>query len=209
VDAITGATITSNAVLKALSTALGLDAPAVEEAVTGATAVSGATATSEEAEPTAAPETEEAVTGATATSEEPAATEEPAVTETPATEKPTATEAPAATEKAAATEKPAEKSAAAEPALIGSYLAVKETNFSIIRVIVTTENGKITGCRILSEAKSEGSDFLTDQIREDWAKAIVKSGSAETDAITGATLQFSAGAVQEAVKEILEKAAGK
>ena len=209
VDAIAGATITSNAVLKALSTALGLDAPAVEEAVTGATAVSGATATSEEAEPTAAPETEEAVTGATATSEEPAATEEPAVTETPATEKPTATEAPAATEKAAATEKPAEKSAAAEPALIGSYLAVKETNFSIIRVIVTTENGKITGCRILSEAKSEGSDFLTDQIREDWAKAIVKSGSAETDAITGATLQFSAGAVQEAVKEILEKAAGK
>ena len=87
----------------------------------------------------------------------------------------------------------AEKSAAAEPALIGSYLAVKETNFSIIRVIVTTENGKITGCRILSEAKSEGSDFLTDQIREDWAKAIVKSGSAETEG-SGAAPEPSSGA---------------
>ena len=93
--------------------------------------------------------------------------------------------------------------------MYGSYLAEKETNFSIIRVLVSTKNGEITGCRILSEAKSEGSDFLTDEIRSAWAKEIVANQTAETDAITGATLQFSSGAVREAVAEILEKVQGK
>ena len=85
----------------------------------------------------------------------------------------------------------------------------KETNFSTIRVLVSARSGEITSCRILSEAKSEGSDFLTDEIREAWAKAIVENQTAETDAITGATLQFSAGAVKEAMSEILDQINGK
>ena len=41
------------------------------------------------------------------------------------------------------------------------------------------------------------------------AKAILESGSASPDAVSGATLTFSAGSVQEAVTEILDKANGK
>ena len=55
----------------------------------------------------------------------------------------------------------------------------------------------------------EGKDLLTDAIREEWAKAILESGSAAPDAITGATLTFSAGSVQEAMTEILDKMNGK
>ena len=154
----------------------------------------------------------EAVSGATVTStaalkalnrtfgaEEPAEEAKPAETEKPAEEaKPAETEAPAVKEESAKA-----------PAAYGSYLAVKETDFSWIRVIVTTRNGVITDCRIRSEAKSAGSDFLTDEIKAAWAKAIVENQSADTDAISGATLKFSAGAVKEAVAEILEKIQGK
>ena len=52
--------------------------------------------------------------------------------------------------------------------------------------------------------QSEGSDFLTDEIKTAWAKEIVENQTADTDAITGATIQLSAGAVKEAVAEILE-----
>ncbi len=90
----------------------------------------------------------------------------------------------------------------------GAYLSEKETDFSKIRVIVSTKNGEITDCRITSEAKSEGSDFLNDEIKAAWAKAIVENQTADTDALTGATLKFSAGAVQEAVAEIRQRMAG-
>jgi uncharacterized protein with FMN-binding domain len=89
--------------------------------------------------------------------------------------------------------------------LYGSYTAKRETDFSIIRVTADTKDGKITACKITSEGKQEGSDFMTDQIREEWAKAIVENGTAETDAITGATLKYSSAAVIDAVKEILEQ----
>ena len=130
------------------------------------------------------------------------------------TEKPAEEEKPTETEKPAEEEKPAETSAVKEestkaPAAYGSYLSVKETDFSTIRVIVTARNGVLTDCRIRSEAKSAGSDFLTDEIKAAWAKAIVENQSADTDAISGATLKFSAGAVKEAVAEILEKIQGK
>ena len=150
----------------------------------------------------------EAVSGATVTStaalkalnrtfgaEEPAEEAKPAETEAPAAEP---AEAPAVKEESAKA-----------PAAYGSYLSVKETDFSTIRVIVTTRNGVLTDCRIRSEAKSAGSDFLTDEIKAAWAKAIVENQSADTDAISGATLKFSAGAVKEAVAEILEKIQGK
>ena len=112
-------------------------------------------------------------------------------------------EQPAEEEKPAEESIPAEESAGAEGEY-GSFLAEKETNFSIISVLVNTKEGKITKCKITSEAKSEGSDFLTDEIRTAWADAIVENQTAETDAITGATLQFSSGAVREAIAEILE-----
>ncbi len=130
-----------------------------------------------------------------------AAAEEPAEEEK--TEDKPAEEAPAAEENAAAAGNKNLKGR------YGSYLSEKETNFSTISVYVSTREGKITKCRIASEAKSAGSDFLTDGIRESWAKAIVENQTADTDAITGATLQFSAAAVKDAVSEILEKIAGR
>lgn len=87
--------------------------------------------------------------------------------------------------------------------LYGSYTAKRETDYSIIRVTVNTKGGKITECKITSEAKSEGTDYLKADIKEAWAKAIVENGTAETDAITGATLKLSSAAVIDAVNEIL------
>ena len=103
--------------------------------------------------------------------------------------------------------KPAEETKAeAEEAgrvYYGSYTAKRETNFSTIKVAINSKGGKITECKITSEAKMEGSDFLTDEIRNAWAKAIVENGTADVDAITGATLKFSSEAVVDAVNEIL------
>ena len=101
-----------------------------------------------------------------------------------------------------------ETTAADQPESAGKYTAEQETDFSIIRVEAAVQDGKITECTITSEAKREGSDFLTDEIREAWARAIVENGTAETDAITGATLQFSSKAVVAAVNEILTRASG-
>ena len=117
------------------------------------------------------------------------------------------------TEEPAAEEKPAEMAAKTESSafagqVYGSYMSEKETDFSKIRVLISTKNDVITECKITSEAKSEGSDFLKDEIKTEWAKAIVEAQGAENDTITGATLKFSAGAVTEAVAEIKAQMAG-
>ncbi|MBQ6594257.1 MAG: hypothetical protein IJH78_01165 [Clostridia bacterium] len=52
------------------------------------------------------------------------------------------------------------------------------------------------------------NDLMTDELRESWAAAIVEAQTAETDVITGASLTFSAGSVQEAVADILAQASG-
>ena len=166
IDALSGATVTSNAVLEAINSLVG----GAEETKTEAPA-----------------------------EEKPA--EEAKAEEAPAEEKP-------AEEKPAETPAKAAENSASAGQVYGSYLAEKETNFSTIRVGVSTKNDVITDCRITSEAKSEGSDFLTDEIKADWAKAIVESQTAENDTISGATLQFSAGAVKEAVAEIQQQMAG-
>ena len=93
----------------------------------------------------------------------------------------------------------------AAPALYDEYSVTKETDFSVIHVIIYAQDGDITYCLITSEAKSEGSDFLKDEIKTEWAEAIVENDTANTDAITGATIRFSSAAVIEAVDEILEK----
>ena len=84
----------------------------------------------------------------------------------------------------------------------------KDNAFSKITVIACEKIGKLTSLKILSEGE-EGKDLLTDEIKTEWAKAILESQSEAPDAITGATLTFSAGSVQEAAAEILDKAAGK
>ena len=141
---------------------------------------------------------------------EEAAAEEAPAEETPAEEIP-AEEAPA--EKTPAEEAPVEETPAAEekpktvPSFAG-YRADAENTFSKVTVIASVQNGILKEVKILSEGE-EGKDLLTDEIKAEWAKAILESGSATPDAITGATLKFSAGSVQEAMTEILNRIAGK
>ena len=144
----------------------------------------------------AAPEVTEAPTEAPA--EEPA--EEP--TEAP-TELPTEEPAPEATEGPAG-EEPAKEA----PAYAG-YRAEAENDFSKVIIIAYAKKGKLASVKILSEEKEGQKDLMTDEIREAWAKAILESGSAAPDAITGATLKISAGSVTEAMTKILEQMAGK
>ena len=144
----------------------------------------------------------------TAPAEETAAEEAP-TEETPAEENPAeevpAEETPA--EEAAVEETPAaEEKPKAVPSFAG-YRADAENTFSKVTVIASVQNGILKEVRIFSEGE-DGKDLLTDAIREEWAKAILESGSAAPDAVTGATLKFSAASVQEAMEEILKKIAG-
>ena len=102
----------------------------------------------------------------------------------------------------------AEEETPKKPPLYAGYRAEKENAFSKVTVIAYAKNGTLTDVKITSEGE-EGKDLLTDTIRDEWAKAILESGSAAPDAITGATLQFSAGSVTEAMTEILDKINGK
>ena len=115
-------------------------------------------------------------------------------------------EAPAAEEPAAETA-PAEEAQKTPPAYAG-YRVDKENQFSKVTVIAFAKSGKLISVKILSE-DGAGKDLMTDEIRSDWAKAILESGSAAPDAITGATLKYSAESVQEAMAEILDKVNGK
>ena len=178
IDALSGATITSNAVLEAINGLVG-----------GTAAV-----------PAEETKTEEPAAAETKT-EEPAAEEKTAEetkTEQPAEEKP-AEEKPAET--AAKTE-----SSASDGQVYGSYMSEKETDFSKIRVLVNTKNDVITGCKIICEAKEGQTDLVTDENEEAWAKAVVETQGAELDNVTGATV--SSNAVKEAVAEILQQIAG-
>ena len=178
VDALSGATVTSNAVLEAINGLVGGAAAAPAEET----------------------KTEEPAAAETKT-EEPAAEEKTAEetkTEQPAEEKP-AEEKPAET--AAKTE-----SSASAGQVYGSYMSEKETDFSKIRVLVNTKNDVITGCKIICEAKEGQTDLVTDENEEAWAKAVVETQGAELDNVTGATV--SSNAVKEAVAEILQQIAG-
>ncbi|MBR1820233.1 MAG: ammonia-forming cytochrome c nitrite reductase subunit c552, partial [Clostridia bacterium] len=87
----------------------------------------------------------------------------------------------------------------------GTYTAQSVNDFSTVDVEMTIEGGKIADCSI---ASSGDSDLMTDDIRSEWAQAIVDAQSADADAITGATLAYSAASVQEAVDDILAQASG-
>ena len=92
--------------------------------------------------------------------------------------------------------------------MYAGYRVEKENAFSKITVIASARNGMLTSMKILSEGE-EGKDLLTDEIKEEWAKAVLESQSAAPDAVTGATLAYSAASVQEAVTEVLDKASGR
>ena len=189
-DAITGAT-------------LKFSAQSVQDAVTEILAqINGETAaehTEAIEEPTEEKTEEPAPEGAEAPAEEKAEVPAPEAAEVPA-EEPVKEEAPAE-------EKAEEKNAETEkvPPAYAGYRTDKENDFSKVTVIASAKGGKLTSLKILSAGEQ---DLLTDEIRNEWAKAIVESGSAAPDAITGATLKFSAQSVQDAVTETLEKVNG-
>jgi len=176
------------------------------EALSGATVTSTAalTAINKAAEGgTAAPAEE---TPAEEKTEEtaPEATEAPAEEKTEETKTEETKTEEKKTEEAKTEEKPAE-TATADGQVYGSYRLTQENNFSKVTVIIGTKNGQITSCKIQSEGEQ---DLLTDEIRDEWAKAIVESGSAAPDAITSSTLTFSVQSVQDAVTEILAQMNG-
>ena len=82
----------------------------------------------------------------------------------------------------------------------------KENQFGKVTVIAYIRDGKIASCKIIPEGEN---NFLKEETAAEWAKAIVESGSAKPDVISGATLTFSAGSVTEAMTEIMDTAAGK
>ncbi len=126
------------------------------------------------------------------------ASEIEAPAEAPSEEAPAEVEEPATEEGADA---PAEAGAYAD----GSYSAEAANDFSTVKVDATIEGGKIADCAITS---SGDNDLMTDAIRQEWAQAIVDAQSADADAITGATLAFSAASVKECVDDILAQASG-
>ena len=118
-------------------------------------------------------------------------------------EEPKAEEKPA--EEPAAEEKPAEEPKAEEKhaAAFGGYAAQRETPFSTIRVIVSTQGGVITRCKVICEAKEGQTDLVTEEHKEAWARQIVETQGAEIDTVSGATV--SSDAVRDAMAEILDK----
>ncbi len=85
----------------------------------------------------------------------------------------------------------------------GPYTAERTNQFSTVKVDAIIDGGRITDCEITSSGES---DLMTDAIREEWASAIVEGQSADVDAITSASLVYSAGSVKEAVDDILVQA---
>ena len=126
----------------------------------------------------------------------------PETTTEPNTEK---TETPASSAEPVPETAPAEETAAGTSGVYGTYRVTKENQFSRVTVTAAMKDGKLTSVKIESEGEQ---DLLTDEIRKEWAQAILESGSAAPDAITSSTLTFSAGSVTEAVTEILNKAGG-
>ncbi|MBQ3478678.1 MAG: ammonia-forming cytochrome c nitrite reductase subunit c552, partial [Clostridia bacterium] len=86
----------------------------------------------------------------------------------------------------------------------GTYAVRKTTDFSDIDVAVTVLDGNLTQAVVSSEALEGQVDMLTDDIRNAWADQIVNSQA--VDAVSGVTV--SSTAVQEAVDELMARAAG-
>jgi len=87
----------------------------------------------------------------------------------------------------------------------GTYSAQKTNNFSTVRVDMTIEKRAIKDCKISSFGEG---DLMTDEIRTAWGDAVVESQDIAPDAITGATLTFSAASAREAMEDIMAQAVG-
>lgn len=85
----------------------------------------------------------------------------------------------------------------------GTYTSAQNSGFSTVTVTMTFSEDAITDCKITS---SGDQDFLTDELRETWAKAIVEAQGSEVDAVTSSTLSFSVKAVQDAVADCVAQA---
>ena len=83
----------------------------------------------------------------------------------------------------------------------GTYAVRKTTDFSTIDVAITVLGGNITQAVVSSEGEN---DLLTDDNRAAWAQQIVKDQA--VDAVSGVTV--SSNAVQEAVDELMARARG-
>ena len=137
-----------------------------------------------------------------APTEAPTAEPTEAPTEAPAAE---TTETPAEIPAAAGKEEPAQADAGKTPAAFEAYRADRANDYGTVTVIAVAKNGKLTDVQIQSAGEY---DLMTDAIRTEWAKAILESGSAAPDAITSATLKYSAKSVTEAMTEILTEMDG-
>ena len=104
---------------------------------------------------------------------------------------------------APAEDAPAEEAPAEEAAGLadGTYATRKTTDFSTIDVAITVLGGKVTQAVVSSEG---ANDLLTDDNRSAWAAQIVENQA--VDAVSGVTV--SSNAVSEAVDELLAEAAG-
>ena len=211
-DAISGASLTfsSGTVMEAVTEIMdrGGVKPAEAAAEPAAAPAEEPKAEDTETAPAEEPKAEEP---AAAQAEEPKAeepeaapAEEPAVPEPEQVAEPEVAAEPEATEAAApaADEATAEKTAP----VTGGYRVEKENQFGKVTVITYIRDGKIASCKIIPEGEN---NFLKEETAAEWAKAIVESGSAKPDVISGATLTFSAGSVTEAMTEIMDTAAGK
>ena len=83
-------------------------------------------------------------------------------------------------------------------------LSRRQASVLSLQPIAYAKNGKLVSVKILSDG-AEGDDLMTDEIKAEWAEGDPGERHTETDAITGATLKFSATAVREATTEILDK----
>ena len=82
----------------------------------------------------------------------------------------------------------------------GTYSVDKDTGFSTIHVEMTVDGGKVTAANVTSEG---ANDFLNDDSRAAFAAQIVEKQA--VDAVSGVTV--SSNAIQEAVTELLAQAA--
>ncbi len=85
----------------------------------------------------------------------------------------------------------------------GPYTAERSNEYSNVQVTMTIQGDQILDAEITS---SGDNDLLTDELRAEWADAIVVNQSYENDVISSASLKYSADSVKEAAADIFTQA---
>ena len=193
VDAVSGVTVSSNAVQEAVDELLAQAAGGAQSAADDA-AIAELKAALADAEARA-----EAAEAKASEAEAKASEAEAKVAELEAAA--TVAAASATTEDKTEPESAASAEAEASGLADGTYAVRKTTDFSDIDVAITVLDGKLTQAVVYSEG---ANDLLTDEQRSAWAEQIVNEQA--VDAVSGVTVSSSA--VQEAVAELLAEARG-